>query len=156
LGSGEGGSALWFADHSELLDLNAQVYSFDLNPPPGVAHSGVTFVEADIQNLASSVLGSVLEKCGHPILIVEDGPHTYEASRAALEFCDPYLKSGDYFVVEDGIVRELGLEEYQDGPRRAVQDFLASRPNTYRVNRDYCDYFGTNMTWNPDGYLTKI
>ena len=47
LGSGCGGSAMWFADTASMLGLDTHVYSFDINKPL-VKHDKVTFIEHDI------------------------------------------------------------------------------------------------------------
>ena len=91
-----------------------------------------------------------------PLLIVEDGPHIYEASLSALRFFDSYLDQGDYIVIEDGIVDELGLSEYRSGPRRAIHQFLHEAGGRYEIDRHLCDYFGQNVTWNTDGYLRRV
>ena len=156
LGSGQGGSALWFADMADSLELGTTVYSFDLNPVTELVDSRIAFEEADIYDLADSRLGEVLQSARHPILIVEDGPHTYEACLKALQFCDRYLHRGDYIVIEDGIVQQLGMEAYQDGPQRAIASFVEDRPDKYKIDRFYCDYYGPNVTWNPNGYLKRI
>jgi len=67
----------------------------------------------------------------------------------------PYMKTGEYIVIEDGIVHELGLKQYIDGPNRAISEHLANHSNCI-VDRNLCDYFGQNFTWSTNGYLQYL
>lgn len=156
LGSAQGGSALWFASQAEAMGINTLVYSFDINPVEGVSHDKVTFGYGDIQNLSLSLSDDFLASLQRPLLVVEDGPHTYDACLSALKFFDAHLSAGDYMVIEDGIVDELGYTEYRSGPRRAIHQFLAEKPGRYEIDRRLCDYFGQNVTWNTDGYIRRV
>jgi cephalosporin hydroxylase len=46
-------------------------------------------------------------------------------------------------------------EAYDGGPLRAIHEFLARAGDRYEVDRTLCDYYGTNVTWNVDGYLRR-
>jgi cephalosporin hydroxylase len=65
------------------------------------------------------------------------------------------MKTGEYIVIEDGIVHELGLKQYIDGPNRAISEHLANHSNCI-VDRNLCDYFGQNFTWSTNGYLQYL
>ena len=59
-------------------------------------------------------------------------------------------------MVEDGIINELGLEKkYNGGPLKAIKEFISQNSN-YVIDRKWCDFFGTNATFNVNGYLRKI
>jgi cephalosporin hydroxylase len=77
-----------------------------------------------------------------------------------LRFFHPHLKSGDYIVIEDGVVGALPSEEYrryEDGPNRvAVRDFLAECANCFVIDTDLCDFYGHNVTYNPNAWLRKL
>ena len=47
-------------------------------------------------------------------------------------------------------------EQYEGGPLDAVHEFLARTNGRYQIDRTFCDYFGTNVTWNVDGYLRRV
>lgn len=155
IGSASGGSGMWFAAQTKGLALEATVYSYDIKPPEGLDSDNLKFNFGDIYQLQNSNLPEILASCPRPLLVVEDGPHTYEGCFSALNFFDKYLSPGDYIVIEDGIVHELGYQEYTNGPNRAIHDFLLDKGNTYLVDRDYCDFYGYNVTWNTNGYLKK-
>lgn len=159
VGSANGGSAKWFAAIARGLHLRTHVYSFDINPLIGSDEDHVSFHFADIYNLAESELPKILETAPRPFLVVEDGPHVFEACLASLRFFDNFLEPGDYMVTEDGNVRDLGTRTYRayhNGPNRAIEAFLRGDKAPYEIDRTYCDFFGTNVTWNTNGYLKKI
>jgi cephalosporin hydroxylase len=45
---------------------------------------------------------------------------------------------------------------YDGGPLRAIHEFLARTNGRYEIDRTLCDTFGTNVTWNVDGYLRRV
>ena len=65
----------------------------------------------------------------------------------------PFITPGSYFIVEDGIITELGLEkEYDGGPQKAINEFLKEN-NRFIVDESLCNFFGTGYTFNQNGYL---
>lgn len=154
IGSAYGGSAIWFADQLALNDVSPFVISVDLKPPDGVQQQGVYFRQGDALDLVS-VFPGAMTMLPRPLLVIEDAAHTYACTTAVLDFFRDKLVPGDYMVVEDGIVHDLGMKQHADGPRRATRDFL-KRHKGFEVDRFYCDFFGPNVTWNPDGYLKRV
>ena len=63
--------------------------------------------------------------------------------------------SSEYFMIEDGILADLRLWEIENGPNRAIQEFLLGRNREYRTDREYCDFYGHKAIWNTNGYLAK-
>lgn len=155
IGSAAGGSALWFADQCRAQGVSTSIISVDINVPKGIRDPDVRFVEGDVHSLDESELSELLAVCERPLLVVEDGPHTYEGCLAAMHFLHEHLRSGEYLVIEDGILDELGYRSLRSGPKRAVRAFLRDHPGAYEIDRDDCDYFGRNVTWNPSGYLRR-
>lgn len=156
IGSAAGGSALWFAAQARALHLECAVLSVDINKVTTVSDPDVTFLGGDIHHLDTSALPAMLGSRTGPLLVIEDGPHTFGGSLAALRFFDDYLQPGDYIVIEDGIAKDLGYRHLRNGPNRAVRQFLSDHGDRYTVDRSYCDFFGRNITWNPNGYLRRI
>ncbi len=90
------------------------------------------------------------------ILVIEDSTHMYENTLGVLRKFSPLVTPGSYFIVEDGVVSALGLgKKHNGGPLRAIREFLAS-DNSFEIDRRWCDFFGKNATFNPNGYLRKI
>ena len=65
------------------------------------------------------------------------------------------MEKGEYLIVEDGNLNDLRYWEYDDGPNRAIAEFLERHPSDYRVAEEYCDFYGKNVTWNTNGYLQR-
>ncbi len=156
IGSANGGSGLWFAAQLRGLGVESHMHSFDIEPVEGKNQANLTFHFGDIYNLDKSPIPEILSDHKKPLLVVEDGPHTYEGCLAALEFFHSFLNPGDYIVVEDGVLHDLGYRAFKNGPNRAVRDFLNRHPGEYVVDRKYCDFFGYNATWNTNGYIRRL
>jgi cephalosporin hydroxylase len=151
-GSFAGGSAAWFADMLQAMDIPATVHSIDLRRPK-LDHPGVTFYEGDANSPAPEIFADL----PHPWLVVEDSSHQASTTLAVLRFLHEVLKSGDYVVVEDGIVTAMGIDkQFGGGPHAGMSEFLEEHPGDYEVDRRFCDFFGRNVTFNPDGYLKRI
>ena len=90
------------------------------------------------------------------ILVIEDGSHLYEDTLAALQKFSSFVSKGSYFIVEDGIVTELGMKKkFNGGPQKATREFLKAN-NNFIIDRKWCDFFGPNATFNVNGYLKRI
>ena len=88
--------------------------------------------------------------------MVEDSQHSYDSTTSALNFFGNHLKSGEYLVIEDGILDDQGWsEQYGGGPNKAIKIYVEKNPNLFEIDEAYCDMFGKNLTYNPNGYLLK-
>jgi cephalosporin hydroxylase len=61
-------------------------------------------------------------------------------------------------VIEDGVVADLPGDQYrgfQDGPNRAVAEFLLNTGSRYAIDIESCDFYGQNLTYAPNGWLVK-
>jgi cephalosporin hydroxylase len=153
IGSGAGASALWFADQAQIAGLDLRILSVDLEPPAGVEHPAVTFLEGDAADLAAVLSPGDLPR---PLLVVEDSSHQASTTAAVLAYFDDWLAPGEYIVIEDGILTAMRVPDlYDGGPLRAIHEFLAKVGDRYEIDRSLCDHFGPNMTWNVDGYLRR-
>lgn len=154
-----GGSALWFADMMAAHGVTPRVVTVDIDPQPPYEDARINVVTGDAADLSSCLPPEWLAAAPRPWLIVEDSSHYYRHSLAVLEFFDPLLQSGDYIVVEDGVVSHLPsahYAQYENGPNRAVADFLARRGASYRIDTELCDFYGRNVTYNPNGWLERL
>ncbi len=158
IGTKKGGSALWFADMLTLHGIKPQIISVDINPQTEVSDSRIRFLQGDAFKLGEVLKDDLLLTLAHPFLVIEDSAHFYETTLSTLEFFDPYLQSGDYIVIEDGIVADMPDSQYavyESGPNRAVTKFMETTENRYTIDTALCDYFGYNYTYNPNGYLRR-
>jgi cephalosporin hydroxylase len=158
VGTYQGGSALWFADMMANFGLSPRVISIDIAADVGFVDSRIQFITGNALHLGDVMQAAVLEQLPRPWLVIEDSAHYYETTHAVLDFFHPHLASGDYIVVEDGVVKFLPEPDYriyQDGPNRAIEDFIAANPDVYEIDRGLCDFYGTNVTYNPNGWLRR-
>jgi len=89
-------------------------------------------------------------------MVVEDSSHLAGTAKAVLDSFDPWVRSGEYIVIDDGILSDMRVAHlYDGGPLRAIEAFLLETADRYEVDRTLCDYFGTNVTWNVNGYLRR-
>lgn len=155
IGSFEGGSAVWFAAQARALDLGARIISLGITKVTHVEDPDVTFLQDDIHDQAATGLPALLADCPRPLLVIEDGPHTYDGCIAALDFFHPHIRPGEFLVVEDGILDDLRDWGHSNGPNRAIADFRGRHPAEYRLAEEYCHFFGHTVTWNTNGYLQR-
>ena len=156
-GSYHGGSALWLRDQARALDLETQIVCLDIEPPIVAFPDGIRFFQVDILDAANTFPHGVFDALPHPWIVIEDSAHMYETTRASLVYFADRLEVGDYLVVEDGSVADFPdarFSRFQDGPNRAVCEFLESRAD-YEIDVALCDRFGHNVTYCPNGWTKR-
>jgi cephalosporin hydroxylase len=157
IGSKSGGSALWFGDLLNNFGIDGHVYSVDIVNVTKYSHPRVTFMEGDGQNLQENFSPEFLQQLPRPLLVIEDADHSYQTSKAVLDFFHPYLEQDEYIVIEDGIISDIVQDKsYNSGPHQALKAFLSEYNNEYQIDSEYCDFFGYNLTWATNGYLKKL
>ncbi|HXW71452.1 MAG TPA: CmcI family methyltransferase [Methylocella sp.] len=157
IGSYQGGSALWFADMLTTYGLACPVVSVDLRAPETLIDPRIRFVTGDVNRLGDALNETFLASLPRPWLVIEDSAHTYEATRSVIAFFVPRLFAGEVFVIEDGVIDDLGeAEVFNGGPNRAVRELLETHPHAFRIATEYCDMFGINATYSPNAYLAKL
>jgi len=160
IGCKHGGSALWFADMLAAEGVaEPKIVTVDIDPQIQFADARIKVLVGDAADLGACLTPEVLAACPRPWLVVEDSSHTFEHSLAVLEFFHPHLKSGEYIVIEDGVVAHLGGDQYaryENGPNRAVSRFLTREGGAYQVDVELCDFYGRNATYNPNGWLRVV
>lgn len=159
IGTSEGGSAVWFDDLCQALGLTAQILTFDIAPPDGLASDRIGVHKLDSRFPDEWLDPGMFETLPHPWLVIEDSAHTKESVSAMLRFFDRFVVSGDYVVVEDGVVADLPGDHYasfEDGPNRAVAEFLASHADRYQIDTALCDFYGHNVTYCPNAWLKVV
>jgi cephalosporin hydroxylase len=157
IGTLEGGSALWFVDHLAMFGIDGTVHTLDIKPvklrrpdPRIVLHHG------DARQVDAIFPARWIDALARPLLVIDDGDHTYASVLTVLRHFGPQMRRGEYIVVEDGNVGDLGIaERFDGGPVRAIREYLAGEA-PFEIDRSYCDHFGRNVTWNVDGYLRRI
>lgn len=153
VGTNIGGGALYIAD---LLDSIGKgilhtIDIIDQSAPKVKEHKRIKFFTDGWENY------DIVQTKGYEkVLIIEDASHIYKDTLGVLNKFHSVVSKDSYFIIEDGIINELGLEkEYKGGPLKAIREFLPNHPE-YVVDRKWCDMFGKNATFNVNGYLKKI
>jgi cephalosporin hydroxylase len=157
IGTNAGGSALWMADQLKAFGIDGRVVSIDINPPEAIPNRpDIVFLRGDANQLAKSLSTDFLSSLPHPWVVIEDASHQYQATLAVLRFFDPLMRPGEYIVVEDGNVSDMGEDaHFKGGPGRAIAQFLLETKDRYEIDTDFCDFYGHNVTANPNGYLRR-
>jgi len=157
IGSYNGGSAAWMSDMMRMFGLPCAIHSIDINPVTGVSAPGVTFHRGDAYKLGDLLDDKFMNALARPLLVIEDADHSVDSTLAVLRFFDRWLRPGEYILVEDSIVTDMGTAgQFAGGPLVAIERFLAERGGDYAIDRSYCDFFGQNVTWNVNGYLKRL
>ena len=99
----------------------------------------------------------VLEKhLVNKILIIDDGSHKSDDVINAFNKFKDFVSLESYYIIEDGILSELGYDsDYNGGPLKVINQILSENTN-YIIDRKWCDFYGRNTTFNPNGYLKRI
>jgi cephalosporin hydroxylase len=158
IGTFMGGASLYMAD---LLDNNRKgvVHTIDSG---SVCHPNVK-LHPRIKTYTDGWEGYPLDEAKRydRVLVIEDSTHTYQNTIDVLRKFESIVTLDSYLIVEDGITDALVEQgvypytEFNGGPTRAILEFL-TESNDYVIDRSWCDLFGTNATWNPNGYLKRI
>ena len=154
IGTYKGGSALYYSDLLNLLGGNREVHTIDIESLVGQevknTNSNIRFFTSGYQNYDIE-----LTKNFNNILVIDDGSHKYDDIISSLNMFSNLISKNSYFIVEDGVISELGLDkDFNGGPTRAIREFLSSNSD-FTIDRTYCDFFGTNATFNPNGFLKR-
>lgn len=153
IGTNIGGGALYIAD---LLDSigKGEIHTVDIVDIVDEnvkRHPRIKFYKEGWENYDVE-----LAKGYETVLVIEDGSHHYKDTIGILNKFSNIVSKDSYFIVEDGIINELGLEKaYGGGPLKGIREFLPNHPE-YIIDKKWCDMFGKNATFNVNGYLKKI
>ena len=131
LGSGLGGSAIWFADIAKALGLKTHVYSLDIEKPD-MKHPNVTFIKQDLYNIKELEKIKFWNELNGKKILIEDA---HVNIKNILYFFDKYLNRNDYLIVEDS-----------DSKADSIKDFIYQKDYKYKIDQFYLDFFGTNIT----------
>jgi cephalosporin hydroxylase len=154
IGTHYGGNAIYLADLLEIIG-SGEVHTIDiekfgeselLDNHPRIKRFFGGYQEYNL-NLAKGF---------STVLVIDDGSHQYQDVLNSFEKFKDIVSLNSYFIIEDGILSDLGYNEaYEGGPSRAISEIIPLN-NNFIVDRKWCDFFGKNATFNPNGFLRKI
>ena len=147
-GTYDGGSALWMEDTIKSLSLDCNIHTFDINPERVnlPKDSNVKYHKLDNNKINEFINQSreLFENMESPILIIEDSHVNVDEVVIAI---DPFLRSGDYLVIED----TLSQKKYQE----TIESENGIKNLNYEVDTFYCDFWGENNSWNINSIFRK-
>ena len=148
-GTYDGGSSLWMEDIMKSLSLDSQIHTFDIHPGRVnlPEYSKIKYHELDNNNINKFIDQSreLFENMESPILIIEDSHVNVDE---VVRSIDPFLKSGDYLVIED----TLDQKKYKN----TIQSENGISSMNYEVDTYYCDFWGINNSWNVNSIFRKL
>jgi cephalosporin hydroxylase len=171
IGSGGGGSSLWFRDRLRTLAAYGRiadplVVTVELDPSQSIGaleaadpdwRSSIRQVAGDVCDPATARQVEEIVPPGAAVLVTEDSAHVYDTTWAALSHFSSFVQPGGYFVVEDGCVdvEELRLEEgWPRGVLPALHDWLATEQGRSFRRRPDLELYG--LTTNIGGFLQRV
>jgi cephalosporin hydroxylase len=152
-GTGEGGSALFFASLFDLLG-SGTVISVDIvkdNHRP--RHRRIKYLLGS--STAPEVVAQVEKELrkSRRVMVVLDSGHEMHHVLKELEIYHRYVSLGGYVIVEDTCINGHPVSpQYGPGPMEAVETFLRNNDQFVSDDRDR-KFF---MTMNPRGYLRRV
>lgn len=155
IGTYKGGSSLYYSDILNILGGEREVHTIDIED---LVDSEEVLNNKNIKRFLGGYQNYDLNliKNFSKILVIDDGSHHYSDVIGALNKFSTFVSKDSYFIVEDGVVSNLNMESYFDGgPQRGIKCFLSENQN-FIIDRHYCDFFGINATFNPNGFIKKI
>jgi cephalosporin hydroxylase len=115
-----------FRDFGRMLDLRLDIVSIDIRRPK-VEYDGINFLEGDVHDLQQVFDKYQLDDRPRPWLVIEDSAPTASACAAALRFFAERLRPGEWIVMKDGVLDELGMSQQSGGgPNLAIAEFFCS------------------------------
>lgn len=154
IGNKAGGGAMFFADMQRCMGLAPNVLGID-GAPPQLEEAGLRFLSGKAEALKDTLTDEALADLPRPWLVSEDSAHDTDTTLAVMRFFDQRLRPGEYMVIEDGIMNDLGHIGDDTGPNEAIRRFLAECQGRYEIDTTYCDLYGHNATWATNGYLRR-
>ena len=144
-GTYEGGLTAYMSDLSRVMNLNANIVSYDvdlLSNKLSEPINNVELVHLDVFHIWKYVTDQheFLMSLAHPLIVIDDvGQNTLEILRAM----DVYLESGDYFI------------SCHTGDAENFSEIAQWAEGRYMIDGYLCDLFGRNFIENPNGFLIK-
>ncbi len=172
LGTGHGGSALWFRDRLRTFShyrASAPPLVITVDQDTEVARTLLPQTDPGYDETIKLITGDIRDSAlvdvvnnaipdGTRVLVIEDAAHTYETTLAALNNFAHLVPPNGYFVVEDGHRDYPGMlppdmKPADRGPLVAIDEWLRTpQGESFNIQRDREKYL---VTSNPRGWLQR-
>ena len=147
IGAWEGASAKWYYDTLQSLGVSCKIYSYDISLDNIKINDtdDIEFRTMDSNNIEETmVLPDNIER---PLLFIEDA---HVNVNGVLKFINPFIKEGDYVIIED-TMKSIAVEGVYDD----LEKFMTNNKD-YLVDSYYTDMFGYNVTWHCNGIFRRM
>ena len=155
----KGGSSLFFATVSGLINPQSQVLCVDVDlstVDAGVReHSRIRWMESNsVDRAVERTIRELREQILGPMFVVVDSDHSQKHVTAELELLRHVTVPGDYVVVEDSILNGHPVwPAWGGGPWEAIEEYTTRYPDDYLRDAEREEKFG--FTFAPRGFLIR-
>lgn len=157
-GTRHGGSALFFADQLRARGASGSVVTIDPQPDLKFDIGADLMIDLVIGDsgsaeVAQRVYSSMPPNRG-PLLLILDSDHTKNHVLRELNGHVPWLRKGDYLIVEDTVINGHPVRpDFGPGPREAIAEFLATHSGILTPDWERNSRFGLSMA--DGGYFVR-
>ena len=152
-GTNRGGSARFYG---HLFDLMGQgeIITIDVEKLHDISHSRVTFlIGSSTSQEILDVVRAKVAACSGPVMVILDSDHSRDHVRRELDCYTPFVTSGSYCLVQDGVLDVLPIwKRSRPGPLPAIEAFLATTKD-FELDATRCERF--LITHHPKGWLRR-
>ena len=152
-GTGTGGSALFLAQHCDLMH-HGKIVTIDIKDHPNrPVHERITYITGS--STAEQTLRQIKEmiQSTDKVLVILDSDHSKDHVLQELNrYCD-LVTAGSYIIVEDTIIGGHPVKPHRKpGPMEAVMEFIKTNKN-FIIDKSREKFY---LTFNRNGYLKKV
>ena len=155
-GTFHGGSALYYAKLFDIMDIEGQIITIDVDAMPDIpVHKRITYLSGS--SISPEIIKKVSElvKNMKAVIVILDSDHSRDHVLKELEMYHGFVTKDSYLVVEDSNLN--GHPVYSGfgqgpGPMEALEEFLPKHPE-FIIDKSKEKFL---MSFNPNGYLKRI
>ena len=152
-GTGTGGSALYLAQHCDLMG-NGRIITIDIAEQPNRPdHERITYITGS--SIAPQTLQRIKELISSTdkVLVILDSDHSKNHVLQELNSYSELVALGSYIIVEDTIIGGHPVKPHRKpGPMEAVKEFIKTNEN-FIIDKSREKFY---LTFNRNGYLKKV
>lgn len=152
-GTGTGGSALYLAQHCDLMG-NGRIITIDIAEQPNRPdHERITYITGS--SIAPQTLQRIKELISSTdkVLVILDSDHSKNHVLQELNNYSELVTLGSYIIVEDTIIGGHPVKPHRKpGPMEAVKEFIKTNEN-FIIDKSREKFY---LTFNRNGYLKKV
>ncbi|MHC4748848.1 MAG: CmcI family methyltransferase [Planctomycetota bacterium] len=152
-GTGTGGSALYLAQHCDLMH-NGRIITIDIKELPNRPdHERIMYITGS--STAEQTLQRIREMITSTdkVLVILDSDHSKHHVLQELNSYSELVTSDSYIIVEDTIIGGHPVKPHRKpGPMEAVKEFIKTNEN-FIIDKSREKFY---LTFNRNGYLKKV